>query len=142
MLRMKMRLVVQHTIMLLGILVILGCTGRTPSTSNNSLGQPHQDYIVFGLSVFCATVDSECLQERLNSCLGETRKQHIRENGRPVKLTLLTAGGAIAEWPLRGSKDTLTFTYDKRGIARAWKYDGTRIQAISKPARRTPPAPG
>ena len=92
--------------------------------------------------MFCATVDSQCLEERFNSCLGETRKQHIRENGRPAKLTLLTSGGAIAEWPLRGSNDTVTFTYDKGGIARAWKYDGARIQATSKPVRRTRPAPG
>ena len=139
---MKMRLVVQHTITLLGILAILGCAARASSPSKDSSSRPHEDYIVFGLSVVCATVDSQCLQERFNSCLGETRKQHIRENGRPAKLTLLTSGGAIAEWPLRGSKDTVTFTYDKGGIARAWQYDGTRIQATSKPVRRARPAPG
>jgi hypothetical protein len=138
--RVKMRLVVQHTITLLGILVILGCGGGRASLSQDSPGRPDDDYIVFGRSVFCPTVDSHCLEEQFNGCLGQTRKQHIRENGRPAKLTLLTSGGAIAEWPLRGSKDTVTFMYDKHGIARDWVYDGTRIQGASKAVRRTPPS--
>jgi hypothetical protein len=138
----KMRLVVQHTITLLGILAILGCTGGSASPSRDSSSRPHDDYIIFGLSVFCATVDSHCVKQRFNGSLGQTRIQHIRENGRPAKLMLLTSGGATAEWPIRGSKDKVTFTYDKRGIAREWKYDGTRIQATSKAVRRTSPSPG
>ncbi len=141
MVRSKMRPVVQHTIMMLAILAILGCAGGPAPLSQDSLIRPGDDYIVFGLSVFCAAADSHCLKERLNSCLGQTRKQHIRENGRPTKLTLLTSGGAIAEWPLRGSKDQVTFTYDKRGIAREWVYDRNRTQATAKEAiPRTPPS--
>ena len=135
-----MRLVVQHTITLLGILAILGCAGERVSPSQDSSSRPADDYIVFGLSVFCNPWDSRCLKERFNRCLGQTRKQHIRENGRPAKLTL-TSGGAIAEWPLRGSKDRVTFVYDKSGIAREWVYDGTRTQVGSKAVLRMPPSP-
>ena len=139
MVRVKIRLVFQHTITVLGILAILGCAGGSAVPSKDSVSRPHEDYIVFGLSVICATIDSHCLEERFNSCLGQTRIQHIRENGRPAKLTLLSSGGAIAEWPLRGSKDKVTFTYDKRGVAREWSYDGTRTHATSKAVRRTAP---
>ena len=132
----------EHTIILLGMLAILGCARVTSPPSKDFSSRPHEDYIVFGLSVFCATIDAHCLEERLNASLGQSRIQHIRENGRPTKLTLLTSGGAIAEWPLRGSKDKLTFTYDRHGIAREWKYDGARIHAISKAVRPAPPSPG
>jgi hypothetical protein len=140
--RVKMRLVLQHSIMLLGLLAILGCARVNSFPSKDPPSRPHEDYIVFGLSVICATVDSHCLEERFNGCLGQTRIQHIRENGRPVKLTILTSGGAIAEWPLRGSKGKVTFTYDMRGIAREWSYDGIRTHITSKAARNTPPPPG
>ena len=137
----KIRLVLQHSIMLLSMLAILGCARLSSSPSKDASSRPHEDYIIFGLSVFCATVDSRCLKEEFNSSLGQSRIQHIRENGRPTKLTLLPSGGAIAEWPLRGSKDKVTFTYDTQGIAREWKYDGARIQATSK-VRHTPLSPG
>ena len=135
-----MPLAVRHTITLLSILALLGCAGST-SPSGDARSRPHDDYIIFGLSVFCAGADSYCLEERLNACLGQTRKQHIRENGRPAALTLQQSGEAIAEWPLRGSKNRVTFTYDRQGIARGWKYDGTHIQAISNAVRRTSPSP-
>ena len=138
MVHLRLGLVVQRSITMLGILAIAGCAGVSESPSR----LPHDDYIVFGLSVFCPTVDSRCLEQRFNSCLGQTRKQHIRENGRPATLTLLMSGGAIAEWPLRGTKDRVTFTYDKLGIAREWKYYGTRPHATSKAVQRTPPSPG
>jgi hypothetical protein len=141
MIHVKMQRVIRHTIILLGILALLGCAGKSVPSSKDASSRPHEDYIVFGLSVFCATKDFHCLEERFNDCLGQTRKQHIRENGRPAKLTLLTSGRAIAEWPLRGSKDILTFTYDKRGVAREWKYDGPGMEATSKAVRRASRSP-
>jgi hypothetical protein len=85
----------------------------------------YSDYVVFRLSVLCASTDSKCLKEGFNRCLGQTRKVHIRENGRPGKFTLLTTGEAVAEWRLRASGDRVTITYDNLGVALDWIYDGT-----------------
>jgi len=121
----KIRLFTQYSISLLGILALLGCAALNTSRNKDPSNRPRDDYIVFGLSVFCSAADSRCLKEQLDSCLGQTRKQHIRENGRPAKLTLLAKGGAMAEWPLRGSKDSVSITYDRTGIARKWSFGST-----------------
>jgi hypothetical protein len=101
------------------------------------------DYVVFGLTVFCAPTDSLCLEEQFDHSLGQTRKRHIRENGRPGTLTLLTNGEALAEWRLRGSGDRVTMTYDTRGVAREWRYEGSRralYGPVARPASPTGPS--
>jgi hypothetical protein len=111
-------------IVALSLVATLGCAGwraAPPATARTT----HLDYVVFGLSVFCASTDSPCLEQQFNRCLGQTRKRHIRENGRPQKLTRFTEGGALAEWWLRGSGDRVTITYDNQGVAREWTYEGS-----------------
>ena len=115
---MKRLLLIRYSLALLGITMILGCSGSSALRSADFAHPSYSDYVVFGLSVLCASTDSLCLEEGFNHCLGQTRKGHIRENGRPGKLSLLTTGEAIAEWRLRASGDRVTITYDTRGVAR------------------------
>jgi hypothetical protein len=75
------------------------------------------------------------LEKQFNRSLGQTRKLHIRENGRPQTLTLLTNGEALAEWQFRGSGGRVTMTYDTHGIAREWRYEGSR-RSLYGPAVR------
>ena len=118
----KRLLLIRYTLALLGITMILGCSGSLRSAD---FPRPsYSDYVVFGLSVLCASTDSQCLKKSFNRCLGQNRKQQIRENGRPGKLTLLTTGEAVAEWRLRASGDRVTITYDNLGVARDWIYEG------------------
>ena len=120
------------------LMAIYGCRSYTAPPPAES-GQTHADYVVFGLSVFCPATDSRCLGDQFNRSLGQTRKQHIRENGRPQQLTLFTNGDAVAEWRFRGSGDHVTITYDSGGIARKWRYEGS-WGAVSGPVlRRTSP---
>jgi len=117
-------LLIRYTLALLGITMILGCSGSSALRSADFARPSYSDYVVFGLSVLCASTDFRCLKEGFDRCLGETRKVHIRENGRPGKLTLLTTGEAIAEWRLRASGDRVTISYDNLGVARDWIYEG------------------
>ena len=107
------------------------------SSANPSLKAA--DYVVFGLSVFCAPTDSLCLEEQFGRSLGQTRKRHIRENGRPYTLPLLTNGEALAEWRFRGSGGRVTMTYDTDGIAREWRYEGSRRALYGPVARPASP---
>ena len=91
------------------LLAIYGCRSFT-GTPSAGPSQTQADYVVFGLSVFCVPTDSLCLEAQFNRSLGQTRKLHIRENGRPQTLTLLTNGEALAEWQLRGSGGRVTMT--------------------------------
>ena len=116
---------IRYTLALLGITMILGCAGSSGLHSADFARPSYSDYVVFGLSVLCASTDFKCLEEGFNRCLGQTRKVHIRENGCPGKLTLLTTGEAVAEWRLHASGDRVTITYDNLGVARDWIYDGT-----------------
>jgi hypothetical protein len=120
----KRLLLIRYTLALLSITTILGCSGSSALRSADFARPSYSDYVIFGLSVLCASTDFKCLKEGFNRCLGQTRKVHIRENGRPGKLTLLTTGEAVAEWQLRASGDRVTITYDNLGVARDWIYDG------------------
>jgi hypothetical protein len=115
---------IRYSLALLGMTMFLGCSGSSALRSADFARPSYSDYVVFGLSVLCASTDFKCLKEGFNRCLGQTRKVHIRENGRPGKLTLLTTGEAVAEWRLRASVDRVTITYDNLGVARDWIYDG------------------
>jgi hypothetical protein len=121
------------------LVAILGCTGHTAMSSANP-SHKAADYVVFGLSVFCAPTDSLCLEEQFDRSLGQTRKRHIRENGRPHTLTLLTNGEALAEWRLRGSGGRVTMTYDTHGIAREWRYEESRRAFYGPVARPASPS--
>ena len=121
----KRLLLVPYSLALLGMVMISGCSESRILRSADSAHPPYSDYVVFGLSVLCASTDTLCLKEGFNRCLGQTRKGHIRENGRPGKLSLLTTGEAIAEWRLRASGDRVTITYDNQGVARDWMYEGS-----------------
>ena len=123
------------------LLAIYGCRSYTAAPSRAPRHTP-ADYVVFGLSVFCPATDSQCLADRFDQTLGQTRKQHIRENGRPHQLTVFTNGGALAELRFRGSGDHLAITYDPQGIAREWRYEGS-WGAVSGPVllRTFPIAP-
>ena len=121
----KRLLLVPYSLVLLVIVMIAGCSESRILRSAESSPLPYSDYVVFGLSVLCDSADSLCLEKGFNHCLGQTRKGHIRENGRPGKLSLLTTGEAIAEWRLRASGDRVTITYDTRGVARDWLYEGS-----------------
>ena len=122
------------------LLAVYGCRSYT-ATPFGGANQPQADYVVFGLSVFCPATDAQCLADRFNRSLGQTRKQHIRENGRPYELTLLTNGNALAEWRFRGSGDHVTITYDPQGIAREWRYVGSWGTIYGPVLRRTSPIP-
>ena len=122
---MKRLLLVPYSLALLFMVMISGCSESRALRSADSSRLPYSDYVVFGLSVLCDSADSLCLEKGFNHCLGQTRKGHIRENGRPGKLSLLTTGEAIAEWRLRASGDRVTITYDTRGVARDWLYEGS-----------------
>ena len=122
---MKRLLLIRYSLALLGITMILGCSGSSALRSADFAHPSYSDYVVFGLSVLCASTDFRCLKEGFDRCLGQTRKVHIRENGRPGKLTLLTTGEAVAEWRLRASGDRVTITYDTHGVARDWLYEGS-----------------
>ena len=122
---MKRLLLIRYSLALLGITMILGCSGSSALRSADFAHPSYSDYVVFGLSVLCASTDFKCLKEGFNRCVGQTRKVHIRQNGRPGKLTLLTTGEIVAEWRLRASGDRVTITYDNLGVARDWIYDGT-----------------
>ena len=122
---MKRLLLIRYSLALLGITMILGCSGSSALRSADFAHPSYSDYVVFGLSVLCASTDFRCLKEGFDRCLGQTRKVHIRENGRPGKLTLLTTGEAVAEWRLRASGDRVTITYDNHGLARDWLYEGS-----------------
>ena len=125
------------------LLAIYGCRSYT-GTPSVGPSQTQADYVVFGLSVFCAPTDSLCLEEQLNRSLGQTRKLHIRENGRPQTLTLLTNGEALAEWRLRGSGGRVTMTYDTHGIAREWSYQEplrSHSGPVARPASPTGSSP-
>ena len=121
------RLLVPYSLVLLVMIMITGCSESRAFRSADSSRLPYSDYVVFGLSVLCASTDFKCLKEGFNRCLGQTRKVHIRENSRPGKLTLLTTGEAIAEWRLRASGDRVTITYDNQGVARDWLYEGSGV---------------
>lgn len=122
---MKPFLLLQSSVAMLCLLATLACSESRAVRSANSARPQHVDYVVFGSWVLCASEDSHCLEERFNRCLGQTRKEHIRDNGRPQKLTLLLTGDAIAEWELRASGDRVIITYDHQGIAREWSYEGS-----------------
>ena len=128
------------------LLAIYGCRSYT-GTPSVGPSQTQADYVVFGLSVFCVPTDSLCLEAQFNRSLGQTRKLHIRENGRPQTLTLLTNGEALAEWRLRGSGGRVTMTYDTHGIAREWKYEESRrsfygpVAHAASPTGSSPQAP-
>jgi len=119
------RLLVPYSLVLLVMIMITGCSESRAFRSAVSSRLPDSDYVVFGLSVLCASTDFKCLKEGFNRCLGQTRKVHIRENSRPGKLTLLTTGEIVAEWRLRASGDRVTITYDNLGVARDWIYEGS-----------------
>ena len=121
----KRLLLIPYSLALLGMVMILGCSEHKALSSADSVRPPYSDYVVFGLSVLCSSTDSQCLMKGFNRCLGQNRKQQIRENGRPGKLTFLTSGEAIAEWRLRASGDRVTITYDNQGIAHDWLYEGS-----------------
>lgn len=116
-------LLVWTNMALVGLIAIHGCSASPSVRSADP--PPPAGYVVFGSWVLCASMDAQCLEERFNRCLGQTRKQHIRDNGRPQKLTLLTTGEAIAEWELRASGDRVIITYDHQGMAREWSYEGS-----------------
>jgi hypothetical protein len=125
------------------LVAMLGCTGYPGMPSANP-SYKTAAYVVFGLSVFCAPTDALCLEEQFNRSLGQTRKRHIRENGRPQTLTLLTNGEALAEWRFRGSGGRVTMTYDTHGIAREWRYEGSRralYGPVARPASPTDSSP-
>ena len=124
---MKRLLLIRYSLALLGITMILGCSGSSALRSADFAHPSYSDYVVFGLSVLCASTDFRCLKEGFDRCLGQTRKVHIRENSRPGKLTLLTTGEAIAEWRLRASVDRVIITYDNQGVARDWLYEGSGV---------------
>ena len=136
---MKRILLIRYSLALLGITMIVGCSGSSALRSADFARPSYSDYVLFGLSVVCASTDFKCLKEGFNRCLGQTRKVHIRENGRPGKLTLLTTGEAIAEWRLRASGDRVTITYDDQGVARDWIYEGSR-GALHRQSSPTVPA--
>jgi hypothetical protein len=106
------------------LVAIFGCT-RLTSVSSVNPNHKAADYVVFGPSVFCGPTDFLCLEEQFDRSLGQTRKRHVRENGRPHTLTLLTNGEALAEWRFRRSDGRVTMTYDIHGIAREWRYEGS-----------------
>ena len=125
------------------LLAIYGCRSYT-GTPSAGPSQTQADYVVFGLSVFCVPTDSLCLEAQFNRSLGQTRKLHIRENGRPQTLTLLTNGEALAEWQLRGSGGRVTMTYDTHGIAHEWRYEESRRSfygPVARPASPTGSSP-
>ncbi|MEP6601269.1 MAG: hypothetical protein ABJB49_05595 [Nitrospirota bacterium] len=136
---MKRILLIRYSLALLGISMIVGCSGSSAVRSADFARPSYSDYVLFGLSVVCVSTDFNCLKEGFNRCLGQTRKVHIRENGRPGKLTLLTTGEAIAEWRLRASGDRVSITYDNLGVARDWIYEGSR-GALYRQSSPTVPA--
>jgi hypothetical protein len=109
-------------ITMLWLCTVAAC-GTVNTTAVDTTDIPPQvEYVAFGLSVLCLASDRDCLRERFNVCLGQTRKQHVRESGPPNHLTVFPNGTAVAEWRLKGSNGWVRIDYDAMGQATAWTY--------------------
>jgi len=64
---------------------------------------------------------------RWDSWLGTSKDERVRELGIPTRCHAFRSGGEVCEWPLRAGPDTvdtMSLTFDVRGVACQWAYRG------------------
>jgi len=104
------------------LITLLGCAEIRTGKGKDQPTLAGAHYVAFGSYVLCLSTDSDCLRAGFDSCLGESRKKHLFENGPPDQDSVPQQEGTHSEWRLRGSDDRITITYDQDGIARQWRY--------------------
>jgi hypothetical protein len=104
------------------LIALLGCAEMRTGKGKDQPTTSEAHYVTLGSHVLCLSSDSRCLRAGFDSCLGESRKKHLFENGPPDQMSVSQTEGTDSEWRLRGSEDRITITYDQDGIARKWRY--------------------